>query len=176
MIEQLTIDTQDPSALLERQAFDVLLPLLEDVFEETNTRSDFLKLEPLKDFSSVYFLKSGCLICNIRMRKKSWYFSIPASYASYLPADAKASVNASDPGTTRIVVRDPSDISLCQDALRAILRDKIKSFHTFDCCGRYEACSDAGRCIHPNSEEALGCSYKRNLAKGRIFYGKNKNV
>lgn len=46
----------------------------------------------------------------------------------------------------------------------------------FGCCSRYEACSDAKRCLHENRLYALGCAYYHNLRKGRIFYGKNRNV
>ncbi len=46
----------------------------------------------------------------------------------------------------------------------------------FGCCSRYIACSDAKECVHPDYLESLGCAYKRNLEKGLIFYGKNKNI
>lgn len=46
----------------------------------------------------------------------------------------------------------------------------------FGCCSRYLDCSDAKQCVHPNHIESLGCAYKRNLEKGLIFYGKNKNI
>ena len=46
----------------------------------------------------------------------------------------------------------------------------------FSCCSRYESCSDAKSCIHPNKEFALGCYYRKVLSSGRIFYGKNRNI
>jgi len=46
----------------------------------------------------------------------------------------------------------------------------------FGCCHRYIDCSDAKKCVHPNKLESLGCMYKRNLEKGLIFYGRNKNI
>jgi len=46
----------------------------------------------------------------------------------------------------------------------------------FDCCSRYEECSNAKRCIHPNPETALICGYRKIMKKGRIYYGKNKNI
>ena len=50
------------------------------------------------------------------------------------------------------------------------------SQHRFSSCSRFMECSDAGRCVHPNRLYAKGCIYRRNLADGRIFYGKNKNI
>lgn len=46
----------------------------------------------------------------------------------------------------------------------------------FDCCSRYESCSDAGHCIHPDIMFAKQCTYRQQLMDGRIFYGKNRNV
>ena len=47
---------------------------------------------------------------------------------------------------------------------------------SFGCCGMFEDCSDAKRCIHPNRLYSTACAYRRNLEQGRIFYGKNRNV
>ena len=46
----------------------------------------------------------------------------------------------------------------------------------FGCCSRYEACSDAGHCVHPDIMFAMQCAYRQNLINGKIFYGKNKNI
>ncbi len=48
--------------------------------------------------------------------------------------------------------------------------------HKFACCSRFEECSDAKICIHPNRKYAKGCFYKKNLESGKIFYGKNRNI
>ena len=46
----------------------------------------------------------------------------------------------------------------------------------FDCCSRYEQCSDAKQCIHPDQTFAGGCRYRQRLRKGIIYYGKNRNI
>lgn len=46
----------------------------------------------------------------------------------------------------------------------------------FGCCSRYLQCSDEKKCVHPNKLFGRACHYRHNLDKGRIFYGKNKNV
>lgn len=46
----------------------------------------------------------------------------------------------------------------------------------FGCCSRYEECSDAKHCIHPDVMFSGMCAYKYNLKDGKIFYGKNKNI
>ena len=50
------------------------------------------------------------------------------------------------------------------------------SVSTFGCCHKYAACSDARHCVHANPFYAVGCTYKKSLDAGRIFYGTNKNV
>lgn len=41
------------------------------------------------------------------------------------------------------------------------------------CCSRFRACSDAQKCLMPNSDISECCAYRKNLDAGRIFYGKN---
>lgn len=57
----------------------------------------------------------------------------------------------------------------CQHILDSTTKD-------FSCCSRYEECSDAKICTHPDKEIAMGCYYRRVLHRGKIFYGKNRNV
>ena len=52
----------------------------------------------------------------------------------------------------------------------------LSSGEGFGCCGRYEKCSDAGKCLHPDYLTSLACAYRKNLKDGRIFYGKNRNI
>ena len=47
---------------------------------------------------------------------------------------------------------------------------------TYGCCHLYEKCSDARKCISKNKIYATVCAYKKNLDKGRIFYGRNRNI
>lgn len=47
---------------------------------------------------------------------------------------------------------------------------------TFGCCSSYQKCSDAKKCVRADSMFSLGCTYRKHLEKGRIFYGKNRNI
>lgn len=40
----------------------------------------------------------------------------------------------------------------------------------FACCSRFEECSRANKCIHPNLLFSKACEYRRNLEAGKIFY------
>lgn len=180
MDEQLEIqlDGEDKKTdtSLEREAFDIILPHLVDILAEHNLGTDALIFETLKDNSSVYFLSSGCMVFHIRIRKVTWYVSIPETMRNLLPANAETSSTASEPNIIRVKLTSPQDILTYRDALQETLRDQISQYRSFGCCGRYVQCSDARRCVHPDPKEAIGCWYKTNLLAGRIFYGKNKNV
>ena len=47
---------------------------------------------------------------------------------------------------------------------------------TFACCHRFVQCSDNRACLMPYDRTYNGCHYRRNLEKGLIFYGKNRNA
>ena len=65
-------------------------------------------------------------------------------------------------------------VSLSKEFCKIAAEVLTESGATFGCCGRYEQCSDAKRCIHPDALYSLTCSYRKNLEAGRIFYGKNR--
>lgn len=44
----------------------------------------------------------------------------------------------------------------------------------FGCCGKYNECSDAKKCLHDDQLYSKACYYRKNLEAGNIFYGKNE--
>lgn len=56
-----------------------------------------------------------------------------------------------------------------------LVRYRIKTFvsaaDSFGCCSRFNECSDAKKCIHPNRLYSTACTYRRHLEAGEIFYG-----
>lgn len=54
------------------------------------------------------------------------------------------------------------------------VKDGIKNYvpksASFACCSRYQECSSAKECIHPNILYAKACQYRKNVDKGNIFY------
>lgn len=47
---------------------------------------------------------------------------------------------------------------------------------SFGCCSRYLSCSNEKKCLQNDIKLSKGCAYKKNLDKGIIFYGKNRNI
>ncbi len=50
------------------------------------------------------------------------------------------------------------------------------SEHTFDCCSSFRKCSDTLECVHKNNSLFDGCTYRKKLEAGVVFYGKNCNI
>lgn len=48
--------------------------------------------------------------------------------------------------------------------------------YIFDCCSRYMECSDSLKCVNPDYLHSKGCSYRKKLESGIIFFGKNRNI
>lgn len=48
--------------------------------------------------------------------------------------------------------------------------------HLFDCCHRYMECSDKIQCTCPDYLYSKGCTYRKKLEKGIVFFGKNRNI
>ena len=46
----------------------------------------------------------------------------------------------------------------------------------FDCCSRYMECSDSLKCVNPDYLHSKGCTYRKKLESGIIFFGKNQNI
>ena len=44
--------------------------------------------------------------------------------------------------------------------------------NSLDCCHRYHACSNEGKCLHPDPKISVNCTYRKHLESGRVFYGK----
>ncbi len=89
---------------------------------------------------------------------------------------AKLVDTKSEPLYTKIETQLDDDIL---DCIYPYIEQAIQDYQppkTFACCSRYEQCSDAKKCIHPQQLYAKQCWYRDNLENGSIFYGKNKNV
>lgn len=160
----------------ERKAFELIYPELQDILMGAPIDSGILTFIDLDDFSSVYFLDTSELFFRIRLKKKSRYILISEEFSDLIPDGAEMSRVASAPGMIRIEIRGYEDILKYTSVLRTTLERLCRRHRDFGCCSRYELCSDAKTCLHPDPKFALKCWYRQNLLEGKIFYGKNKNI
>lgn len=54
--------------------------------------------------------------------------------------------------------------------IRSGIQNYVPKADVFACCSRYQECSNAGKCIHPNGLYAKACQYRKNLEEGNVFY------
>lgn len=82
----------------------------------------------------------------------------------------------SDMLTLRYQINDPNLLIFMNKRILYAIEHYCSPDDSFSCCHRYLQCSDAKKCLHPNKLYSTACIYRHNLEKGRIFYGKNKNI
>lgn len=156
-----------------------LCPALQKVIDNNNLDVNLLTFRAgegtASNYSSVAFGSS--LVCRIRYNDRQNYLGISRRYTRFLPDDAEIKTTKSDPEYVRVAFGAPEEITRYTDSLCRILQEIINAIpKSFDCCSRYEQCSDARKCIQPDKSIALACGYRSILASGRIFYGKNRNI
>jgi DNA polymerase-3 subunit epsilon len=166
---------------MEQEAFEIVAPALKEMLVADNLSADYLFFKQSKtdnaQYSSAYLFNENSLFCRISFRGKQNYFSVPSKYEELIPSDVEYKIQKSDPNYCRILIASPGELANHLELLKKILELQVDAYPSdFGCCSRYEACSDAMKCIHPNPDMALRCTYRKNMKKGRIFYGKNKNI
>lgn len=181
-MEQVTLDNfvdMDLCVAKERNAYGAVESALRETLSKDNLSPDsvfFREGDSQKgQFSSVYLFNENNLLCRICFRGKQHYISVPAQYKDDIPEELEYKILASDSGMCRITIHSVQDVAELTDFLCDIVEAQTDAYPAdFGCCSRYEACSDACRCIHPDPNMAIRCIYRKNLKQGKIFYGKNK--
>lgn len=128
-----------------------------------------IKLDPAKQYFAIKY--DGNVFARILSNKKGLFIALPASFLqkslSPEPLDTVG-------GFGRFRLAEPDDVSAYIELLRGALEQLLnRADFEWDCCSRYEECSDARKCVHPDKQLALKCRYRKNLESGRIFYGQN---
>lgn len=190
MMEQMCMETTSPASPTESLVYEVLLPSLKNCLSRSNAGQDNLDIAKGKYFSSVSFLKRDPYDSSIPPKKQlafriccrngQYYFGVSDTYLENVPSELKAfaTVSKQKDGFTNLEFEPTQDgIERYSDLLCAILDEVTYSLQKdFDCCSRFEQCSEAKKCIHPNPAMATGCGYRKILKSGRIYYGENRNI
>jgi hypothetical protein len=145
-------------------------------------KPELLKYKPLKGTSSskVASIYVGTvLMCKIYIKSKSKYILVREKLEDLI---IDSGIIYKKVKSEKDFIRIPFGKPIAIENIKKVLYEayllalKEYSVEPFGCCYRYEECSNAKKCIHPDKKFALGCKYKENLEHGKIFYGINKNV
>lgn len=169
MMDQLTI-LQTP----EDSVVDAVKASMRKTLQDNWLDESYLSVEPRKGYQSVLFNGSSVVV-RISSHPKPT-LSVPTSVL--LATESYSSmVDKPHSDYTKIKIDSFENINQYVNMLQEVLQVVIDRFpKDFDCCSRYLECSDAKRCVHPDTEFAVKCGYRKILRRGRIFYGKNRNI
>lgn len=170
MNQQSLFDTLElDETALECKLYENWEPVIFKACEKYGLHPDDFSLRRNKGYSSVYF--NATLVARLHIRGKDHYVSIPWSWNDRLPEKIKTS-QLKD-GRAKIKKSDAER----PDVVWAIIGAMVQHFpKEYDCCSRFEECSDAKQCTNPDRTFALGCGYRKILASGKVFCGENRNV
>lgn len=134
----------------------------------------FINLSENKD-GSISIKAKSFLVAKIVPKPKFYNLEFRTKYLSLFPPLTSKTFNKD---FSRISFSTIEEITSLSYTLSEIAIDILSEVggENFGCCSRYEACSDAKKCIHPDQLFARACSYRRNLEQGKIFYGKNRTI
>lgn len=115
-----------------------------------------------------------------KLGKKSSYYSLPGVLVEKLKIDdlPEHTIGTDQAETHRfpfVELADLRSLNKIFERLYYLALDNSVD-NSLACCGRYMECSDAKICVHPDLDFAKGCYYFHNLRRGKIFYGKNRNI
>ena len=169
----------DALKLSETELFEALKPALLAAMAGYGIPSEKLTLVQMSGYWSV-FLYDRCLLCRLKSGQSFTYLTVkrlPLQQKDLLDGVViKNTASDEQGGFDRIILTDDA-LKRVQNIAPTLVANAINAMpKAYDCCSRYEECSDAKHCIHPDPVFAAGCGYARILREGRIFYGKNRNI
>ena len=161
----------------EEQTYHLIEPQIRSVIRRNFLDDKHLVFEKCSGYWSISYYNS--LIARIHFGKTVSYCSVDVTAARKQLDELgiKYDVKASDAFFARIKLKSPEDILPCLAVIDTVTQRALNAIPKgFDCCCSYMECSDARRCVQAREDLRLDCGYRRILASGRIFYGKNRNI
>ncbi len=170
-----SVGNENASSPREIELFESLLQTCKYRLDEMRIPCDLLILKPNQNGSAVCFADYHNILIYIRARKAQQHFAFPTKVETLLSDSLHLERKKSQELLVYVPIVNDATVQQCCDAFVQLVSLAADKYHTFDCCGMYEQCSDAMQCLN-SSDDALGCTYRKNLKAGRIFYGKNRNI
>ncbi len=165
----------------EQRAFEIIRDSLAEMLAQENIPKEAVGITNNQqkdgkptDYYVVYFYKPTFPICRIRLSKRSKEMRILQKYKDEVAKHTEYKEKPNDNYVT-IPIAAADDFHAFGPLLAFVLDDVLSTMPSdFGCCARYEACSNAGKCLNPTLDLFVQCSYRKKLRKGIIFYGENR--
>lgn len=151
-----------------------ITPELRNIAANRNAKPKDLSSEVVSGYSSIKFRSS--LIAKVKLRGKIHYIAIPDRLKDSIPSGVKTTRVKSDKQFARIDFDslDENTIHNIMENATILAIERVPK--EFDCCSRYEECSNARVCVHPDPSFSMLCGYRKVLKAGKVFYGINRNI
>lgn len=115
----------------------------------------------------------GEIVLRLRHQARCDFIEFPENRLRFYRSLGECRTVGASSGCYRFDLIGEPDCDGIGQAVFEDLTDRLLSLPSdFGCCGKYEECSNALHCINLNPDVAALCGYKKNLMRGRIFYGK----
>lgn len=176
MAEQIPIVQGDNTpASNENLYLNSLMPRLREAVTSLGCDANQIKLNNTLAYSVV--MLSSFTVFRLHIRGSQHYIDFPGIFSDLVRDNSALKPSKSDPKYLRLLIDDDHPVEQYSDFLIAITKESVNRYpKDWDCCSRYLSCSQAKKCVHPNSTFALGCGYRKILHRGEVFYGENRNV
>lgn len=157
--------------------------IISNVCKSQNVDKKYVHYNTIEDGYSVWIceptnFKDTFRSFNIRIKgKKDPKYVVEIIYKRIHNVPTPKDIQVDTVNKSNIVF--PLNHSELFDYLSKVLDYDLKNFEPADkigCCGKYNECSNAKRCLYTDLFYARVCQYKKNLESGKIFYGENRNV
>lgn len=168
-MEQITFDSNNTDKSDDKR---IQTALEKKIANQEYTK--FLNVKENQD-GSISIKAKSILVAKIKLSKKTAYIEVKPKYEKdFINFEMIRTKN----DYSRIKIDGIDEVLALIEQLSIVYMKVLSELgeESFGCCHRYVECSDALKCLHPDFLTSLACSYKKNLDKGRVFYGKNKNI
>lgn len=155
-------------------------------YAEANRLLDALKAsKPDKSFSFECVKQKDGRTISIKVAGGILCYVVSTRQCSYIRIEKTHALEKAFPAAVQLAndfIRLDIDLSFDLDAfvrtVGPLCEDLFDASATtrFGCCHDFNQCSDARKCFKLEDPDYRGCSYRKNLEAGRIFYGKNKTI
>ena len=145
----------------------------------TENKGQYDSITIIPSYSPYRENTKSTLFCRVKNTGKSHYIAFNSQYSALFDKfGVRYSSAKSEVSYIRIDLDDFKKYINNADFADILNRIFLDSFclKKFDCCSKYNECSDARHCVHEDAIYSTACTYRKHSENGKIFYGENRNM